>query len=142
MREMTLTEVQQACLDILKDIHNFCQQNGIKYTLQGGTLLGAIRHKGFIPWDDDIDIAMPREDYDRFIRTYTSKKGYKLFSRELAPMRKSVFLAFSRVCEMQKTFVDCRMLPWTSEETGVWVDVFPLDGIEDSPAIREKRCKE
>ena len=142
MREMTLEEVQRVCLDILKDIHDFCQQNGIKYTLQGGTLLGAVRHKGFIPWDDDIDIAMPRDDYDRFIRTYKSARGYKLFSRELMPMQNNVYLAFSRVCEMRDTFVDCRMLPWAAEETGVWVDVFPLDGIDDAPALREKRCGE
>ena len=139
MREMTLEDVQRVCLDILKDIHDFCQQNGIKYTLQGGTLLGAVRHKGFIPWDDDVDIAMPREDYDRFIQTYTSDQGYQLFSRESDSMCQDVDLAFCRVCEMKNTFVDCQMLPWTQEKTGVWVDIFPLDGVDENPAAWEKR---
>ena len=126
MREMTLEEVQQVSLDILKDIHCFCEKNGIKYTLQGGTLLGAVRHKGFIPWDDDIDIAMPREDYDRFLQTYVSSQGYEVFSRELPSKRRNVYLAFARVCEMQKTFVFFIMLPWIANKRGFWVEFFPL----------------
>ena len=70
MREMALKEIQQVSLDILKDVHQFCINNGIHYSLCYGTLLGAIRHNGFIPWDDDIDIMMPRPDYDRFVNTY------------------------------------------------------------------------
>ena len=82
MREMTLEEIQQVSLEILKDVHRFCVENDIKYSLCYGTLLGAIRHNGFIPWDDDIDIMMPRPEYDRFIRLYQSEKGYKLFAAE------------------------------------------------------------
>ena len=70
MKEMTIQEIQQVTLEILKDVHEFCVDNNIRYSLSGGTLLGAIRHNGFIPWDDDADIQLPRPDYDRFIRTY------------------------------------------------------------------------
>jgi lipopolysaccharide cholinephosphotransferase len=142
MREMTVKDIQKVSLDILKDVHDFCIANGITYTLQGGTLLGAIRHQGFIPWDDDIDIAMPRPDYERFIHTYTSSKGYKVFSRELPSPAPDVYLAFARVCDMDRTIIDYRHPEWTTVRTGVWIDVFPLDGIPDSAEERERHFKE
>jgi len=132
---MTIREIQQVSLDILKDVHEFCIKNGIKYTLQGGSLLGAIRHKGFIPWDDDIDIAMPRQDYDLFCSIYRSQKGYRLFCREM----EECYLSFARVCDMRKTLVDCTFLPWTTTDTGVWIDIFPLDGAEDDYNSASKR---
>ena len=134
---MTLKDIQNVCLEILMEVHKFCIAEGINYTLYGGTLLGAIRHKGFIPWDDDVDIAMPRPDYDRFIHKYHSKKGYKLFSRELYELKDSVYIAYTRVCDMEKTIVDYRNLKWCSTPTGVWIDVFPLDGIEDDTEKRK-----
>lgn len=139
MREMSLKDVQQVSLDILKDVHEFCVENNIKYTLFSGTLIGAIRHHGFIPWDDDLDIAFTRPEYEKFIRTYKSKRGYKLFCRE----RKGndVYLAFARVCEMEKTIADDSLLPWTKEKKGVWIDVFPLDGAEENYKKAEKESE-
>ena len=140
LREMTTEEVQAVSLDILRDVHAFCESHGIRYTLQGGSLLGAVRHKGFIPWDDDIDIAMPRPDYDRFIHTYTSEKGFKAFSREL-PNGKNVFIAYTRVCDMKRTFADDSYFPWTTENKGVWIDLFPLDGDLESASKSKKRFR-
>lgn len=141
MREMTLKEIQMTSLDILKDVDKFCRANGIRYTLIGGTLIGAIRHKGFIPWDDDLDIAMPRPDYMRFIKIYNSTNGFKLFSREKKGMEKSVYLPFSRVCEMNKTFADDSRWKWNEDECGVWIDVFPLDGAEENREACNRRLK-
>ena len=141
MREMTVDEIQSVSLDLLRDIHQFCIENGIKYTLQGGTLLGAVRHKGFIPWDDDLDIAMPRPDYDRFIKTYHSYKGYKVFSREIEPNKNDVYIAYARVCDMKNTWVDDSYFPWTSQSKGVWIDLFPLDGDFDSTELSSMRLK-
>ena len=127
LKIMSLKDIQQVSLDILKDVHQFCVDNHICYTLFGGTMIGAIRHKGFIPWDDDIDIAMPRPDYERFLEIYQSKKGYRLF----ASGTKGNYLAFSRVCEMEHTLVVNSVFPWSNTPTGVWIDIFPLDGAED-----------
>ena len=130
MKQMTIQEVQQVSLDILKDVHEFCVENNIRYSLAYGTLLGAIRHNGFIPWDDDIDIMMPRPDYERFIHSYNSKKGYRLFSREIKG-GENVYRCISRVCEMEKTYVDPTLVPWTNIDTGISIDILPIDGAPD-----------
>lgn len=141
MREMSIADIQNVALNIMRDIHKFCIENDIKYTLQGGTLLGAVRHKGFIPWDDDVDIAMPRPDYDRFIRTYRSDYGYRVFSRELPEYKDNVFIAYARVCDMENTWVDDSRYPWTSLSKGVWIDLFPLDGDYDTIGDSKRRLK-
>lgn len=141
MKEMTTKEVQQISLEILKDVHDFCVKNAIRYSLSGGTLLGAIRHNGFIPWDDDIDIQMPRPDYDRFINSYTSKKGYKVISRELPIYKEKVYYSYARVCEMQNTFVDTGIMPWITDKTGLWIDILPCDGITSDYRVAKKHLK-
>lgn len=124
---MTTKEVQQVCLDILKDVHEFCVANGIHYSLSGGTLLGAIRHNGFIPWDDDADVQMPRPDYERFIRTYKSQRGYKLLCPEFAD-NGGMKVRLSKVCEIRNTFVDQGPYRFTSQEVGINIDIIPVDG--------------
>ena len=71
MKKLTDKEVKQIELDILEYVHNFCEENGLKYIMNYGTLIGAVRHKGFIPWDDDIDISMPRADYEKLSKERT-----------------------------------------------------------------------
>lgn len=127
MKEMTLDDIKAVGLDILHNLHEFCIENNIRYTLFGGTLIGAIRHNGFIPWDDDIDIAMQREDYDKFIKLYADSPKYKLICYE----RGGAYLGFARLCEMEDTYVDSSLYPWTNQQTGVWIDIFPLDYAND-----------
>ena len=123
---MTLKDVQDVSLDIMKELHKFCITNGLKYSIGYGTLLGAVRHKGFIPWDDDIDIVMLREDYDKFCKAWKDTDDYKLFNFE----RGNMYAACARLCEMRKTYVKTNW-PLFTEPTGVWIDIFPLDYVEN-----------
>jgi lipopolysaccharide cholinephosphotransferase len=77
--EDKLRQLQLILLRILKVFHEICEENGLRYWLEGGTLLGAVRHGGFIPWDDDIDVEMPREDYLKFCRIAPGKLPYDMF---------------------------------------------------------------
>ena len=126
MRQLTLRELQQFSLEILKDVAGFCERNGLRYSLGYGTLLGAVRHKGFIPWDDDIDIMMPREDYERFRAGYTSDRYSFIDNRNT----KDCYIAFGRVCDTEKT-VASSCIPWVKKDVGVWIDIFPIDRVPD-----------
>ncbi len=113
-------------LEILKDVHRFCVENSIKYSLLDGSMLGAIRHKGFIPWDDDVDIIMPRPDYERFCKTYKSD-SYRVKCRD---NDKTCNIAFARVYDRKKTLMKSTR-PWCRGRVGVWIDIFPADGALD-----------
>jgi len=113
-------ELKRIELGILRDVARFCEKHGIRYFLSGGTLLGAVRHKGFIPWDDDVDIAMLRPDYERFLREYRSER-YTIRSLETD----GYVAAFAKVIDT-KTIVEENEI--SLKGLGVWLDVFPLDG--------------
>lgn len=126
MRHLTLQELQQFSLDILKDVAGFCEKNNIRYSLGYGTMLGAVRHKGFIPWDDDVDIMMPREDYEKF-RTIYKSKLYSFIDSRNTP---DCYIAFGRVCDTKKTLASS-CIPWVKKDVGVWIDIFPVDRVPD-----------
>lgn len=125
MKKIELEERKKLQLDILDEIHRFCVDNQIKYSLGYGTLLGAIRHKGYIPWDDDIDIVMLRKDYDIFISTF-STPIYKVASETTID---NWFLPFAKVYD-DRTFIVDRKANTTL--IGLNVDVFPVDEISEN----------
>lgn len=133
MDSLSVKDIQSVLLRIMKYVHAFCVENDIKYSLDGGTLIGAIRHKGFIPWDDDIDIAMPRPYYDKFVKTFKDSDEYKLF----APERGNSYINYARVCDVKSTIGDF-VTPWTKENVGVWIDVFPIDGEAEDEDVWKK----
>ena len=92
-----MTELQERLLEMLKWFHNFCEQNNLQYYAIGGTLLGAVRHQGFIPWDDDIDVGMPRKDYEKFISLTFEKQFGNFFVESLKNKNNDYIWAYSKV---------------------------------------------
>ena len=127
MQELTLEDLHNLSLEILKDVHAFCEKENIRYTLAYGTLIGALRHKGFIPWDNDIDICMPRPDYEKFIRTYKSDKFDIAYTGNGS--KYDCLIAYARVFDTKRTIA--KNAHWIAEPVGVWIDIFPLDGVPD-----------
>ena len=126
MNNLTFREIQLEELAILKKVKEYLENNNLKYFLIGGTLLGAVRHQGFIPWDDDIDICMPREDYDRFIEICNEKEideNYVLMAYE----RKNSVYPFAKVVN-KRIVIDSKSI----EDRNLWIDIFPIDGYPDS----------
>lgn len=127
MDQETLRKLQLTELSILVDVAKFCDEHHIRYSLYGGTLLGAVRHQGFIPWDDDLDICMPREDYDRFIALWqqNAPEGYIIQNKEIAP---AFGLAFTK---MRKDHTALLSGPSNGLglHQGIFIDIFPFDRI-------------
>ncbi len=130
MEEKNLFEIQHRLWaveqEILDEIHRVCTENGLRYSLAYGTLLGAVRHEGFIPWDDDVDVMMPREDYDRLIEIWNavSKPGYILQTEEDT---KDYNNNFAKIRKDHTTFLMSEEQRQRRFHKGIYVDIFPAD---------------
>lgn len=129
LQELTTEDIKEIAFGVLCQVRDICDKQGITYFLDGGTLLGAIRHKGFIPWDDDIDICMTRPDYDRFI-AYCKENDtpFGLASHETDENYTELYAKAydtSTICKEQ--FVNR-----SGAQYGVYVDIFPVDGLGNS----------
>jgi len=121
-----LTELQERLLYMLKWFHSFCVENGLQYYLIYGTMLGAARHQGFIPWDDDIDVGMPRSDYDRLRQIMADRviDGYTVETPYSGKM--DYCYPITKVYDIHTTLIENKRHP---VKRGIYIDVFPLDGI-------------
>ena len=125
MREIIdINELQSIELNILKEIDNYCLENKLQYFVTAGTMLGAVRHKGFIPWDDDIDISMPRSDYQKLICEFSSEH-YSILTNENT---EDYYYNFAKIVD-KRTYAKENLHKNEIKELGVWVDIFPLDGL-------------
>lgn len=128
MKQIDIEELKRLQCDVLQALHNYASANGLKYSLACGTLLGAIRHNGYIPWDDDIDVYMPRDDYDKMVKSFPEvyQGRYKLISFERS----------RKWCRPYANLYDDRTVCYelkssNEEQIGVKIDVFPVDHVPD-----------
>ena len=117
-----LDDLKKVELEILIDVANFCDKHNLTYFLVGGTLLGSIRHSGFIPWDDDIDIGMPRNDYEKFIELYRSDKYYL----QALESDSSYWQCYAKV-RKSHTLVIERVIKDLNINKEIGIDIFPFD---------------
>lgn len=135
---LTLREHQAVMLDILSDFSDFCDKHNLKYYLDAGTLLGAIRHHGFIPWDNDADVCMMREDYDRLIAILQGNNGY-LNDHIILEKPEDTKYCF---CKLGDTRTEMIEFPDTyPEKCFVYIDVFPKDYIKDDSLRTKSICR-
>lgn len=132
-----MTEVQEVILDIFKCAADICERHQIPYFAIGGTCLGAVRHKGFIPWDDDLDIAIPIQDFDRFweaaekelpphYKTYTSK-NVRTYDK-----------IFGKIHNVNTAYIEKKEVGYYKAYKGIFIDIMPISAIPDPPEEREE----
>lgn len=137
MKSMTLEEIKAVETNILKLFDEYCRANNLRYVVDYGTLLGTVRHKGFIPWDDDIDITMPRQDYNRFIElTKNTPIGENIEVRHDKATKGD--LPYIKVVDT-RTYVK-ELNRYEKYYFPLWIDVFPVDGYPNQEVL-ERRMK-
>lgn len=130
MKPLSIDEVKAIELEIMDELDRICRENDIEYYLGYGSVLGAARHQGFIPWDDDMDVIMPREDYEKFVDNFDEWCKYSHFALSLYRDGKSIY-QFAKMVDAT-TIVQERFIR-EEYQTGVWVDIFPLDRVPQNP---------
>lgn len=130
-----LSELQMKLLETMMLFHCFCEENNIEYYLIGGSLLGAIRHEGFIPWDDDMDIAIPRKDYERML-LLREKMPSGLMLLQHGFGKKTGTFAYTKVSNTSTTLIE-NVNEYRVQ--GVYIDIFPLDGAGNSKFVSKLR---
>lgn len=133
MRIINIEEKKQLMLDMLVEIDTFCREKDIKYFLAGGTLIGAVRHKGFIPWDDDIDIFLPWQDYQKLMKVFQETKRYGILGFGTAEINDFPD-PFAKVVD-KRTLID-EDIGTVRKVNPLCIDVFPLIGLPEESKER------
>lgn len=134
-----MNELQKKQLEILKEFIRVCDENNLTYFANGGTCIGAIRHHGFIPWDDDIDVMMPREDYEKLLKLQNPWSDDKYFLQTFRTDKHYV-LNFAKLRDSSTTYIES-LFSGIRQNHGVWIDIFPLDGISTKNKEYKKKWR-
>ena len=128
-----LEQVQALLYDLMANFHNICEENGLYYVVFGGTLLGAVRHQAMIPWDDDVDVCMPRKDYEKFCEII-GKKHSELHTINVYPQKNYIY-EFAKFGLKRSLLIEKYLRPSFSKEK-LYIDVFPIDGY---PTVEDEK---
>ena len=131
-----MKEIWAVELDLLEELRRVCMKHGLKYVAEGGTLLGAIRHKGFIPWDDDIDILMPRKDYDKLCELAPQEFKHPYFLENF--YSNGFWYGNSKLMNLDTTGYENPR----ANAHGLFIDIFPCDNIPDDEELARQQNKE
>jgi len=127
-KKINLEEQKKIQLDILKNFKQICDENDLKYSLGGGTLLGAVRHQGYIPWDDDVDVMMPRKDYEKLLEIFNKQdNNFKLISFYNT---EDYYYPFAKIVDIRTKLEETEFRE--IKEMGIYIDVFPIDFLPDN----------
>lgn len=129
----TLRKLQLMELQVLKDIASVCEKHHLRYFLAYGTLLGAVRHQGFIPWDDDIDLLLPRADYEKFHEVIEAEMGDKYTIESI--MTRGDYYSFSARLRLNGTIYPEEPLEYVPTHKGIFVDLMPLDEVKTNKGL-------
>lgn len=129
MEQRTLKKLQNTELEILNEFVSICEKHNLEYFLAGGTLLGAVRHKGFIPWDDDIDVSMPRKDYNKFIKICKKELDSRFFL-DCYETNKYCWFPFAKIRIKNSEMVE-KISKNVNFEQGIWIDIFPINNVKN-----------
>lgn len=137
LNETESKKLQMILLEIYKDVMEFCEENHLCIMLGGGSVLGSVRHGGFIPWDDDLDLMMPRDSYDKFAQSFEKSMGdkYELFVPDGKHQITNLFMKVSRKGTLEEDI--CTV--GSTVKTGIAIDIFPMEHVPKNAFVR--KCK-
>lgn len=134
-QQLSLETVHEELLKLLRSFSDYCDEIGVRYFLSGGSIIGAVRHHGFIPWDDDLDVMMLREDYDKVIRNFSKfNPGYRLNCLETV---QDWQYPFAKI-DLPTTYIEDK---YRIVQHGLFIDIFPIDKLPDDKNAQEKIAK-
>jgi lipopolysaccharide cholinephosphotransferase len=141
MRKLKINEIQKIQLDLMKIVHEVCIKENIRYYLISGSCLGAVRHQGFIPWDDDIDVGMLRDDYEHFIRVFDKHFDTKKYFLQNEHTDVDFTFPMSRICVLGTNLIYYRTQHLRYCKC-MFMDIFPLDNVPDDERCRNTQIRE